>query len=312
MTRDKQLNLWIVIPTYNRAQDLLACLASVLDAGVKEEQILVIDNHSTDNTATLVGQKYPKINLKVMEDNLGAAKASNQGFDVALKGGATHVLRLDSDTVVHPGFIQPLLKKIQEDPEIGIAAPKIYYFTPPDEIWYAGDDSHPFHFGAKHGYRHQKDSPMTNQPRMVDYAWGAAMLITREVLEQTNGFDLDFFIYYEEIDFCLRVKELGFKIFFVPKSIVWHKVGSTAHNAWTGYHWNRSKMLLFRKHARNIFHLSALIVYECFYSLIDALRYQLKLKKHSGNRGPLPSVIKGFWSGLTVKISSDEDKNDIA
>ena len=302
MVSDSLPNMWVVIPTYNRAADLIDCLGSLRKAGVDESRIIVVDNASQDDTVPLVQKTFPAVHLLAQETNLGASRASNVGFSYALDHHASHVLRLDSDTVVQPDFLEPLLATSLGDSRIGVVAPKIYYYDPPDEIWYAGADAHPFHFGATNTQRHQKDGPANLSKREVDYAWGAAMLITADALKITHGFDPDFFIYYEEIDLCLRVKKAGMQIIFVPDSIIWHKVGSSAHNAWTATHWNRSKMLLFRKHARNILHFAGLVIYAFGY----ALATHLKKRNTSGNRGPLPAALKGLWQGLTKKIDPSQ------
>jgi len=299
-------NLWVVIPTYNRCDDLLACLDSLNNAGLCEKNIIVVDNNSQDDTIKQVNKKYPKINLIALEDNKGATGASNIGFDFALDKNAEWVLRLDSDTVVAENFLPPLLDKALQDQKIGVIAPKIYYFEPPDEIWYAGADSHSFHFGTIHDHRGERDTPENNCTRETEYAWGAAMLIRREVVEQTGGFDKDFFIYYEEVDFCLKVRDLGFKLVFVPESHIWHKVGSTARNSWTAYHWNRSKMLLYRKRSRHLLHKMLLIVYAFIFAFGDALFCFLKLRKETGNRGPLPHALRGLWKGLTLDKKEEE------
>jgi len=218
-----------------------------------------------------------------------------------LEHNADYVLRLDSDTIVDPDFISPLLAVCESDPKIGVLSPKIYYYHPPDEIWFAGVDSQPLIFGAKNGHRHEKDRPENSQLREVAYIWAAAMLIKGEVLRKTGGFDTDFFVYYEEVDFCERVRKLGYKLIYVPNSYVWHKVGSTLNNSWIAYHWNRSKIILFRKHAINIFHLAFLIIYAYIYALSSPFIHKL-----AGNRGPLKYALTGLWKGLWHPISSRE------
>lgn len=299
MTDKPETTLWVVIPTYNRAGDLTACIESLVGAGIAPDQIIVVDNHSADDTVQRVSQTYPEVVLIPLDDNLGATGASNIGFEHALEQGAELVLRLDSDTIVAPGFAAPLLEKAAQDPRIGILAPKIYYYNPPDEIWYAGADTHPWHFGTINGHRHEKDSPENSAVREVDYAWGAAMLIRGQVLRETGGFDLDFFVYYEEVDFCQRVQQLGYKIFYLPDARIWHKVGSSANTPWTAYHWNRSKMLFYRKHARGSAHYLYLVLYAFSYALTDAVLKTLKIRKKSGNRGPLKDALRGLWDGLT-------------
>lgn len=301
MNADQAVRLWVVIPSFNRADDLVACLDSLNRAGVSDARIQVVDNHSQDNTAEQLNKHHPDVPVRFLDENLGATGASNIGFDLVLAKGATHVLRLDSDTIVDPGFLPPLLRVIQQAPDIGVAAPKIYFFDPPEKIWYAGADAHPFHFGAINSQRNQEDSPFNSQIRQVDYAWGAAMLIKAEVLQKTGGFDRDFFIYYEEIDFCLRLQSMGYRILFSPESAVWHKVGSAANNAFTAYHWNRSKMLLYRKHASNGFHLAALVSYALAYALASFILHG----KASGNRGPLRPALKGLAEGLFQKTGKN-------
>jgi len=117
------------------------------------------------------------------------------------------------------------------------------------------------------------------------------------VLEKTGGFDPQFFIYYEEIDFCQRIQDLGYHIYYLAESEIWHKVGIQHTNGWTAYQWNRSKMLLFRKHARNIFHMAFLVIYAYGYALIAPI----SLGKLAGNRGPLKDALRGLWHGLTMK-----------
>jgi len=291
--------LWVVIPTYNRSLDLVACLDSLMSASINLEQVVIVDNHSQDDTIVTVQNKFPSTHLISLDENLGATGAANIGFDFALEHGADYVLRQDSDTIVDKNFIKPLIDVGESDPDIGIISPKIYYYEPPDEIWYAGVDSQPFIFGTTNEHRHEKDRPENSQQREVDYIWAASMLIKSEVLRKTGGFDTDFFVYHEEINFCERVKKLGYKLIYVPNSYVWHKVGSAANNAWTTYNWNRSKMLLYRKHARNVMHLVFLICYAFFYALWSAIAN----KKSGGNRGPFRNAIKGLLQGLTEKIS---------
>lgn len=282
----------VVIPTFNRSVDLAACLQSLALAGLDGDDIIVVDNASTDDTVSCLRIGYPFVQLICLPENRGATGAANAGFDLALSQGADFVLRLDSDTLVAPDFLGPLLRTIQSDSQIGVVSPKIYYADPPDEIWYAGAMAKPLTFGAK-GHRHEKDSPENSQLQEVDYIWAAAMLIRREVLLATSGFDLDFFVYYEEVDFCERVRKLGYRMMFVPSSFVWHKVGSSANNAWTAYHWNRSKMLLYRKHSKNKLHLFMLVIYSFVYAFTSSI-----INSPDRNRGPLKYLLKGIISGL--------------
>jgi len=300
-------NIWVVIPTYNRGNDLIECLKSLNIAGINMEQVVVIDNASQDDTIALMQKHYPDVPLFKMEQNIGATGGSNVGFDYALEHGAEFVIRMDSDVVVDPDFLAPLVKTAESDPKIGIIGPKIYYFSDPKKIWYAGVDAKDKMFNLTDGYIHAVDMPENSHLRQVDYVWGATMMIRREVIEKTGGFDTDFFIYYEEIDFCNRAKALGYKMMFVPDSFIWHKVGSESNNAWTAYQWNKSKMILFRKHSRGPLLKAYFIIYAFLYAFGDSLLNFLNLREKVGNRGPLKDTLKGLWAGLTMPLSKIQE-----
>jgi len=308
--KDNKTNSRIVIPTYNRVNDLIECIISLKAAGIIENQIIVVDNASQDDTSDIIKLRFPNITLIRLKKNLGAAIASNVGFKYVLENvaEADFILRLDSDTIFAPDSIAFLIKNAMNSNNVGVLGPKIYFFNNPKEIWYAGADANPWHFGAINTHVNELDSPANSEIKSVDYVWGATMLIKREVLQKTGGFDPDFFIYHEEIDFCRRVQSLGYKLLFIPDSHVWHKVGSSVNNAFTAYYWNRSKILLYRKHAKGVFHLSLLIFYALLYMIVDTVLFQTKLKKNSGNRGPLLHALRGFYDGLRYPLSHKKEQ----
>jgi GT2 family glycosyltransferase len=290
--------VWTVIPTWNRREDLLECLDSLLSVEYSPFRILVVDNASDDGSVEAVNEYYPEIQVICLNKNVGAPAASNIGFKFALSNDAEFVLRLDSDTIVAPDFLTPLVNCILENPLIGVVSPKIFFHNPSEKVWYEGANANSFHYGAIES-QHKHDKPdEVSRIRTVDYVWGAAMLISKDVLLKTEGFDTDFFIYYEEVDFCKRVQALGYSLAYVPDSFVWHKVGSEKHNSWTAYHWNKSKMLLFRKHAKNDFHKLCLIIYAFCYAFVSPI-YKGNL---SGNRGPLKNTLIGLCDGLKQSL----------
>jgi hypothetical protein len=297
-----------VIPTYNRADDLIATLDSLNKSEVKMSQVVVVDNGSVDDTVEKMEIHYPKVHLLKLESNIGATGGSNAGFDFVLAKGADYIIRMDSDIEVDPGFLTPLIKVANSDPKIGIISPKIYYYDNPNEIWYGGVDKSWLLLNVKDKARHTPDSPSNSEIREVDYAWGATMLIDANLLRETNGFDTQFFIYYEEMDFCNRAKSLGYKIIFVPKSKTWHKVGSIAYTPFTAYHWNRSRIIYIRKHALNTITKMFYIGVAFAYAFIDALFFVLKLQKKMGNRGPLKATLNGLWAGLNLPLTNPQEQ----
>jgi GT2 family glycosyltransferase len=300
MIQQIHVKVFIVIPTYDRCQDLLACLDSLAKVTGPDFEIIVVDNASQDDTWEKVRTLFPGVILLEAGSNLGATGASNLGFERALHEGADYILRLDSDTVVAPDLLNILLAFGAAHPNSGVLSPKIYYYDQPEVIWYAGAQADHWHYGAVQKYRKVMDSPENSQPIQTEYIWAAAMLIRAEVLARTGGFDTDFLVYHEELDFCRRVRRLGYELWLVPEAKVWHKVGTQVENAWRAYQWNRGKILLYRKHAQNGLHLALLVLYAFAYTFMRAI-----FKKSGvGNRGPLKDALRGLWDGLRTPISS--------
>jgi GT2 family glycosyltransferase len=289
--------VWIVIPTWNRREDLLACLLSVQSLTYEPKKILVVDNGSTDGTAQAVAERFPEFDRLALESNQGAVSASNIGFRYALERDAAAVLRLDSDTTVAPDFLGYIMEAKDRWPQAGIFVGKVYYMDDPQRIWSTGAQAKKWDLGAIELRRGQMDDPTLDVEGPVDYAWSAGMLLTRDALQATGGFDPDFFVYYEEVDLCLRVSEAGMLIVSVPAARMWHKIGQSSGNAWVAYQWGRSKMLLIRKHSRGI-HRLLLVGYAYLHALVRAIF----TKQGAGNRGPLKAAIEGLTSGLRVHL----------
>ena len=289
--------VWVVIPTWNRRQDLLSCLASLYSNDYPSFRVVVVDNGSTDGTVEAVRTHYPQATLIPLQSNIGATGASNRGFAVALENGADYVLRLDSDTILAPTALSELVKAAQDAPQVGVWTAKIYYCDPPHMIWFAGAYRNRWHLGAFGSARKQTDSTRTLNPRIIDYAWSTAMLIRADVLRNVGGFDPDFLVYFEEVDFCLRVRAAGRQIMFVPTAHVWHRIGSSAKSPTVAYNWNRSKMLLFRKHTHGL-HRVSLIAYAVCY----ALAASIARSRLGGNRGPLRDALRGLLDGLRTPL----------
>lgn len=292
---------WIVIPTYNRRPELLECLETVFVLEGGPYPVVIIDNGSTDDTTEQVEARFPSCHIIKLSENQGASQAANMGFEYALAHGAERVLRLDSDTVVAPDFLLQLANEQRQNPKTGILTGKIFYHAQPEKIWSLGAFKKRWDLGAVEFSRNQKDSSNYAKPIEVDFAWATGMLLTKELLEATGGFDPAFFVYYEEADLCLRAKKLGFSIRSVPAARMWHKIGQTARSHWIARNWSRSKMIYFRKHSTS-WHRFFLIIYAYVYAVVHAI----KRTKQGGNRGPLLSAIRGLNEGLAYPIHPNQ------
>ena len=213
-----------VILNWNRKDDTLACLASMSSLDPAPEQVILVDNGSTDGTPQAVAGCFPRVTIIANDRNLGFAGGMNVGLRAALASSAEYVLLLNNDTVVASDLLGVLLAAAAEDERIGLVAPKIYYAEPSDVIWYAGAMRRRWLPGiAFLGYG-RRDAPRYDRRRDVDYATGCGLLARAATLRRVGLFDEStFFMYHEDLDLSERVRRAGYRIVYAPRARMWHQ-----------------------------------------------------------------------------------------
>jgi GT2 family glycosyltransferase len=220
------------------------------------EQI-VVDNNSSDGTAGAVRQKYPEVTVIENQENKGFAAANNQGIE---KSSGEYVLLLNPDTIVHPNSLDILVQFLDDNPDVGSCGPKLLN---DDGSAQASVRRFPTFRGVLYShtvcrllglFRSQyrkwkmKDFGYDNQAD-VDQIMGAAMMVRRSIIVQIGQLDSDFFMYYEEVDWCYRIKQAGWRIVFLPEAVITHTGGrSSAQAPLKRIMMLTSLMAFFRKH----------------------------------------------------------------
>jgi GT2 family glycosyltransferase len=242
---------FVLILTWNRWDVTIDCLRSVLDMTYANFDVLVVDNASQDGTPECVARIFPNVRVIENERNLGFAAGCNVGLRYALAHGADYILLLNNDTVVDPCLLTYLIGWTDAHPEAGLVMPTIFCFDMPNRIWSIGGRRHRLTLDVVPMATWKPPPKEEEQGRVVDYIYGTAMLIRRTVLEEVGLFDEAFFMYYEDLDLCLRTQRAGFAIYHVPGVAVWHREAASTRRdaALRYYHKARSSAYFFRKHA---------------------------------------------------------------
>jgi GT2 family glycosyltransferase len=186
-----------------------------------------------------------------MPHNKGFARACNQAIRAALaETDCQYIFLLNNDASVAVDTLARLVQAAEERPSAGILGPMIYYRRPAKKIWYAGARRRRVVLAARVAGRGQIDRGQFGAIAPVDYVFGAAMFVRRQVFEQAGLFDERYFLYLEDLDLCLRAQQAGFNLLFVPHAHIWHAVSaSTAGNLPVRrYHQIYSTLLFLRKH----------------------------------------------------------------
>ena len=203
-------------------------------ANSEEATIYLIDNASTDDSVKLVSQNFPSVTIIKNDFNFGFAK----GYNIALEQIEEEYYALvNSDVEVTKDWLKPVISSFDSNNDIGIIQPKILDFKNKEYFEYAGAAGG---FIDKYGFPYcrgrifdtiEKDSGQYNDEAPIFWASGACFFIRKSIYRKLNGFDDDFFAHQEEIDLCWRALNLGFKVRYIPSSVVFHVGGATLNDS---------------------------------------------------------------------------------
>lgn len=211
-----------VILNTNRREDTLQCLASLHRGSYPNHGIIVLDNHSSDGSVEAIRKFHPDVQIIELNDNLGYTGNNNVGIRAALEQGADWVFVLNEDIILDPDCLKKLVEVGESDPRIGILGPLVYHHDEPTVIQSAGGMLGRY-WQSIHLGKNELDQGQFGIPHPVEWISGCAILVRRQAIKQAGMLDEDFFIYWEETEWCIRIAREGWKIFHVPQARIWHK-----------------------------------------------------------------------------------------
>lgn len=214
----------VVVLNWNGKQDTLECLESIGKLDYPNYQTVVVDNGSTDDSVDAIRTKFPNVFVLQTGANLGYAGGNNVGIKWALNNGADHILLLNNDTAIDPKLLSAFVEAAQTIPNAGVFGAKIYFHDQPDVLWFAGGRWLPNAMRLEHIGYGQKDGDEFEQYRECDYVTGCALLVSADVFRKVGLLDEDFFLTYEETDWCYRARNNGYRCIVVPRAKLWHKI----------------------------------------------------------------------------------------
>lgn len=208
----------VIIPNLNGKHLLKTCLASLYKQTLKNFEIIVVDNGSTDDSVQYVKKYFPKIQIISLDKNHGFAKAVNEGIK---KSKTKFIMLLNNDTEVDKNCLKFLVEAIEIHQDVGFVAAKMLNFYHRDIIDATGDFIDEVGHANNIGLG-EKDGPKFNKPGYIFLATGGGGLFRRELFKKVGFFDENFFAYFEDVDLCLRAQFQGFKGWYEPKAVIYH------------------------------------------------------------------------------------------
>ena len=265
-------DLSIIIVSYNTRALLQACLASVYadlgqgSASVAAE-VIVVDNASSDGSVAMMREQFPQAMLIESGANLGYGGGANLGLKQA---NGRYLMLLNSDTLVQDSALRHLVAFMDTHPDAGACGPRLlnpdgslqrsaFRFPTITQIVLDLFPILPRLTDTSLNGRYQQDNPDNEQPFVVDFTLGAAFVVSRAAYELTGGFDEDFFMYAEEVDWAMRIQAVGYTYYSVPAARIVHYAGQSVKQAPRRmfYELHRSRALLYRKHYSPAFQQAA-------------------------------------------------------
>lgn len=220
----------VVILNWNGKGFLEKFLPTVIENSKGVADVIVADNASTDDSVKFLAQNFPDTEVIVNTENGGFAKGYN---DALSKVKADYYILLNSDIEVTPGWIEPVIQLMESDDQIVACQPKLRDYFNQDAFEYAGAAGG---FIDKYGYPFcrgrlfqniENDNSQFDDPIEIFWATGACLFVKATIYHELGGLDERFFAHMEEIDFCWRAKNKGYKIMYCPDSTVFHVGGGT-------------------------------------------------------------------------------------
>jgi GT2 family glycosyltransferase len=295
-------NIVVIVLTCNQRDRTLKCLSSIYAQDVSNFYTLLWDNGSNDGTAEAVKEAFPNALVHYYPTNLGVASGRNAAAELAMKtSNLTHLLFLDNDMILEPGFVGALLAPFAEDTKIGQTQAKLKFMHDRQRLNDAG--------GAKINFMLWQVTPVGfgeidhgqyDTPKKC-IACGGAMMVRTDVFKKLEGFDSVFDPFGpEDLDFSLRLQKAGYTALYVPQAVAYHAVSHTFGEGYTedyARHKLRHWYLFMRRHA--------LLYRKLGFFLIGIPYLVVRVMIREGKKGNL-GALRGLVAGMFDLFKTSE------
>lgn len=271
----------IVIPNFNGLEHLKTCCPSLLIQTYTEWNLVLVDNGSSDDSVSYTKSIIPSAKIIQLNKNTGFARAVNEGVKYSLSvPEVKYILLLNNDIELKPDFLQKASDTFITRPETSVIAVKMLNYFNRNIIDDAGDFIKANGGSPLARGNGQEDKGQYDSSEYIFGACAGAAFYKKEVFEKAGFFDEDFFAYYEDIDFSFRLQLMGYKCFYQPNAVCYHKRGGTSSVATHGFQTEMCERNLILMRIKN-YPFSILILYQPLFFIARLKRYYSFLRYHS-------------------------------
>lgn len=294
----------IITVNFNQPLVTEALLKSLKEVNnYPELEIIVVDNGSKINPVPQWLDKYPEVIFIRSEKNTGFAGGNNIGLEIAT---GHYYFLINNDTEVTKTLIEKLVDTLDQNPEVGLISPKIHYFDHPGMLQYAGYTAMNY-YTARNACIGQFEDDKGQYDALsgsTGYAHGAAMMLRKEAVEKAGFMAENYFLYYEELDWCERIRKAGYEIHVNLQALILHKesVSVGKRSALKEYFMNRNRILFIRKNTST----PTFFVFCCYFMAAVFPRNIFHYLLHKESR-----FIPVFLRAITWHFSNKTDSTNL-
>lgn len=291
----------IIVVNWNTVDYIQKCLDSIYAQKYNNFEVIVVDNASSDDSVELIKKNFSKVQLIQNNDNLGFAEGNNIG----IKHSRGEIIALiNPDAVIEKEWLSTIVKVLQSSDKIGAAVGKIFYLEEQCDknavfcTWSKIDacSAMPYNFNG--------NEPFSN----VDYLSGAAMIVKKDVIEKIGLLDADYFLYFDETDWCARMIRAGYDLTYTPYALVWHKVSASISDSDKKiYYMERSRI----RFALKNFDLLYVPIFLVSFLLESIFIFFRDIKKRSFLRSKIRRQVI-FWNLANIGKTIQSRKRDFS
>jgi hypothetical protein len=242
----------IITINYNNADVTQHLLESIGYSSYKNIEVIVVDNGSKDDSVASLKRNNPSLTLIESAENLGFAGGNNLGL---MHASGDHLFFVNNDTVLTPDLVMLLVLELEKNAQVGAVSPKIRYHAQPKIIQYVGSTKmNRLTMRNRHIGHGELDYGQHDSQKVTSFAHGAAMMVKRSVIDKVGVMCQEFFLYYEELDWCERIRSEGYIIHVVPNALIYHKesMSTGKKSPLKTYYMARSRFLFARRNTQGI------------------------------------------------------------
>ena len=291
----------LIVVNWNGLEDTLRCITSINENDYPNKITIVIDNGSDIDISPILLERHPEIECIRNQKNMGYGYACNVGIRRGMELGAEFFLPLNNDLILDRKCISAAIELAKQNHGIGAIAPKILWLDSPDVICSVGSKADfLFLIQLRRQLSGMVDTGQFAQSRVIDAS--GIFMISKEVVVTSGLFDEEFFLYLEDFDYCIRIRENGYLLMYEPRMVMWHKGSASLggpHNPTAIYFNTRNRFIIWKKHLDAFSAISVVFTY----LLVTAPIRIVYLLTHDREIDKTKAYLRGIAHGIRLYLA---------